>query len=183
LLPLNKLIRRFKETPNTPVSILYHISYQYAIIIEKSTEPFEKYQQFKVSSVWFISPGQKDKSGPVFMKETADDVPQSAIKIVPATGPLTGRTVILIPRKQSRVKQDRYKVQQAEVPARMVLPMPKVVFQVVPVLIPYRHPVDPPVGITTWFGCDYFFGVFLGGNRGGHFYKVPDRVHSFFGNK
>jgi hypothetical protein len=57
-------------------------------------------QQFKVSPVWDISPDEKDKSMPVFMEKTAEDIPQRAIKIVPAAGPFTGRTVMFIPRKQ-----------------------------------------------------------------------------------
>jgi hypothetical protein len=30
-------------------------------------------QEFKVSPIWFISPNEKDKSGPVFMEKTTED--------------------------------------------------------------------------------------------------------------
>jgi hypothetical protein len=58
------------------------------------------HQQFKLSPVWDISPDEKDKSKPVLMEKPAEDIPQSAMKIVPASGPFTGRPVILIPKKQ-----------------------------------------------------------------------------------
>jgi hypothetical protein len=39
------------------------------------------------------------------MRKPAEDVSQSATKIVPAARSLSGRTVLLIPKKQYRVKQ------------------------------------------------------------------------------
>jgi hypothetical protein len=112
-------------------------------------------QQFKVSSVGFISPDEKDKSKPIFMEETAEDVPQSARKIVPAARPFTGRAVMLIPKKQERGKQERCQVQQAKVLARMVLPMSKVV----PVVFQYvimPVPCFPPRPSASRLLCPHF---------------------------
>jgi hypothetical protein len=56
-------------------------------------------QQFKVSSIGFISPDEKDKSGPVFLEKAAEDIPQRTKEIVLAARPVPGRPVLLIPQK------------------------------------------------------------------------------------
>jgi hypothetical protein len=56
-------------------------------------------QQFKVSPIGFISPDEKDKSGPVFMEKAAEDIPQRTKEIVLAARPVPGRPVLLIPQK------------------------------------------------------------------------------------
>jgi hypothetical protein len=54
-------------------------------------------QEFKVSPIEFITPNEKDKSGPVFMEKTTEDVPQRTKKIVLAARPVPGPPVLLIP--------------------------------------------------------------------------------------
>ncbi|MDR2258166.1 MAG: hypothetical protein LBE14_03335, partial [Treponema sp.] len=43
---------------------------------------WKRIQEFKVSPIGFISPDEKDKSGPVFMEKTTEDVPQRTKEIV-----------------------------------------------------------------------------------------------------
>jgi hypothetical protein len=64
-------------------------------------------QQFKVSSIGLVPPDEKDKTNPVLMEKTTEGVPQGVKKPVPPAKPIPGLTVLLIPLKQSLVKQKR----------------------------------------------------------------------------
>ncbi|MDR2246117.1 MAG: hypothetical protein LBE17_05505 [Treponema sp.] len=92
-------------------------------------------QEFKGSPIGFISPNEKDKSGPVFMEKTTENVPQRTKEIVLVARPVPGPPVLLIPQKQKRVKQKRHQVHQAKVLTRMLLPMSKVMLKVVSVVL------------------------------------------------